>query len=273
MKQVHVAFLTVFFIITVMLNDLSAETFDQRHAIFDSLLKKHVFIIRDGTASQVNYRGFRKEEPLLDNYLKQLSDVRMNDFRKWNKKQQLSFLINAYNAFTIKLILSRYPDIRSIKDMGSLFSSPWKKRFFSLFGEKTSLDIIEHEMIRQPGVYDEPRIHFAVVCASIGCPALRNEAYVAEKLDIQLEDSLVKFLSDRTRNRYNAQARRLEISRIFDWYETDFSNGHGGFASLNDFLAKYADTLADKPEHRKMIREKTTGIYFLDYDWQLNDVK
>jgi hypothetical protein len=105
-----------------------------------------------------------------------------------------------------------------------------------LLGGKVSLDDIEHEMLRQRGRYDDPRVHFAVNCASIGCPALREEAFVAERLDAQLDEQALRFMSDRTRNRYNAQRGRLELSKIFDWYGEDFRLGHRGIARCRQFL-------------------------------------
>ncbi|MES9958728.1 MAG: DUF547 domain-containing protein, partial [Sedimenticola sp.] len=131
---------------------------------------------------------------------------------------------------------------------------------------------IEHDMIRKPGVFDDPRIHVAVVCASIGCPALRNEAFTAERLDHQLEDSLKRFLSDRSRNRYNPATSELEVSRIFDWYREDFEKGHRGIDSLKDLFASNADLLTEDSQARERVRNGQIGIDYLDYDWRLNDL-
>jgi Protein of unknown function, DUF547 len=185
----------------------------------------------------------------------------------------LAFLINAYNAYTVELVLSAYPKLKSIRDLGGLFGSPWKKQFFKLFGQPAHLDHIEHDLIRAPGRYAEPRIHFAVVCASIGCPDLREEAFVAGKLDAQLEDAMRRFLSDRSRNRYNATKDRLEVSKIFDWYSRDFERGDKGFTSVSQALGRYAGQLADDPRARERIRSGQVKVDFLDYDWSLNDVR
>nr|MBP6544776.1 DUF547 domain-containing protein [Piscinibacter sp.] len=181
------------------------------------------------------------------------------------------FLINAYNAFTVELILTRWPKLESIKDLGSLLQSPWKPKWVPLLGGKVSLDDIEHAMLRQRGRYDDPRVHFAVNCASIGCPALREEAFDAARLDAQLDEQALRFMSDRTRNRYDAAAGRLQVSKIFDWFGEDFRLGHRGIASLPAFLARYAEVLADAPADRERIRSGQAGIGFLDYDWKLND--
>ena len=133
-----------------------------------------------------------------------------------------------------------------------------------------SLDDIEHGMIREKGIYNEPRIHFAVNCASIGCPALLNEAYTGAKLAQQLETVTRAFLADRTRNRYNVKTGRVEISKIFDWYREDFESGWHGWHSLNQFLAHYADSLTDNTDAKKKLAAKSVKVSFLDYDWQLN---
>jgi hypothetical protein len=116
-------------------------------------------------------------------------------------------------------------------------------------------------------------VHVAVNCASIGCPALREEAFTAERLDAQLDQQMQRFMSDRTRNRYNASRGRLEVSKIFDWFGEDFRLGHRGITSLPAFLGRYADPLADTPADRERIRAGQVDINFLDYDWALNDAR
>ncbi len=250
----------------------SAQAFDHRHSRWDGLLRQHVHWDRQGVASAVDYTAFKGQQAALDTYLAELSAVPLDSYRNWQKPQQLAFLINAYNAFTIKLILSKYPELESIKELGSFFSSPWKKRFFSLLGKERHLDEIEHDMIRRPGDFDDPSIHAAVVCASIGCPGIRSEAFVAEQLEAQLEDSLRRFLSDRTRNRYNAEADKLEVSKIFDWYGDDFI-GYRGHPSVAAFLSDYAELLADDKTSQMRIKAGDTPVDYLDYDWRLNDYR
>jgi Protein of unknown function, DUF547 len=164
----------------------------------------------------------------------------------------MAFLINAYNAFTVELILTKYPGLASIKDLGSMFSSPWKPKWIPLLGGKVSLDDIERGMLRERGRFDDPRVHFGVNCASIGCPPLREEAFVAERLDAQLDEQALRFMSDRTRNRFDAAARRLELSKIFDWYGDDFNLGHRGIASLPAFMSvcRYARRCTGRPRTR-----------------------
>ncbi|HSD54359.1 MAG TPA: DUF547 domain-containing protein [Burkholderiales bacterium] len=255
--------------------------FDHSHAAWTALLKKNVVLIDGGKASQVRYAGFAQDRAQLKAYLDSLSKVTEAEFDGWSKPQRMAFLINAYNAFTVEFILSKYPDLKSIRDLGSLpFNSPWKRRFFTFLGSEYYLDGIEHEMLRKKGAYDEPRVHYAVNCASIGCPMLREEAYVGERLDAQLEEQAVRFLSDRSRNRYDAHRGQLEVSKIFDWFKEDWTSGYRGFEgtqaairSREEYFGRYAKLLADGPGEQKLVAEGRAPIGFLDYDWALNDVK
>src|SRR6516164_4785478 len=142
---------------------LPAAAFDHTHAAWNALLARHVRYIEDGHASRVDYAGMQRDAAQLEAVLDDYRKVTRAEFDAWTKPQQMAFLINAYNAFTVKKVLTRYPDIKSIRDFGTVFGNPWKDRFFTLFGAPATLDMVEHEMLRKPGVYDEPRIHFAVV--------------------------------------------------------------------------------------------------------------
>jgi len=255
------------------IHDAKSPDFDHNHTIWDNLVSRHVHWISGGNASRVDYKGFKKERSKLTEYLKMLSSVAGSTFNSWTRDQRLVFLINAYNAFTVELILTKYPDLKSVKDLGTLFSSPWKKKFFSLYGKARSLDEIEHDLIRRPGIYDEPRIHFVLVCAAIGCPGLRNDAITPEKLNEQLEDSLRRFLSDKSRHRYNPSQGTLEVSKIFKWYKKDFEDSGVGESSLESYLAKYADILAFTEQGRTRIAGRSVPLKYLDYDWGLNDVQ
>lgn len=247
--------------------------FDHRHTSWDAMLRRHVVVAAGGTSSTLRYRALVAERQGIRSTLDSLSSVAASTYATWTRAQQLAFLINAYNAFTVELVLTRYPDLQSIKDLGNLFQSPWKKTFFRLLGQDRSLDDVEHGLIRAPGVFDDPRIHVAVVCASIGCPMLRNEAYVAERLDAQLDDALRRFLSDRTRNRYDAATGTLAVSKIFDWYRKDFEQGHKGITSLQMLLARHAGELAPTPQAQADVQTGRYRLSFLDYDWALNDAR
>jgi hypothetical protein len=257
---------------TLCLASVCASAFDHGYRDWNQLLVKNVKSLPSGNASQVDYRAIKNERPRFQAVLASFSTVTEAEYLRWTKAQQLAFLINAYNAWTIDLILGKYPDLRSIKDLGSVFQSPWKKKFIPLFGRDVSLDEIEHEMIRAPGVFNEPRIHVAVVCASVGCPMLRPEAFLPERLDAQLEDSMRRFLADQSRNRFDTATGQLSVSKIFDWYRQDFEKGHQGFTALNSVWARYAASLADTPQAQEKLRRGEFRLAFLDYDWRLNDV-
>ena len=250
----------------------AACAFDHTHAAWTELLKGDVVVAPNGNSSRADYAAFKRDQDALNLYLGGLSAVTPAEYQGWTREQQLAFLLNAYNAHTIELVLTRYPGIKSIKDIGSLLQSPWKKEFFTLLGAARSLDGVEHGMIRAPGAFDEPRIHFALNCASIGCPLLREEAFVAARLDAQLDSSVRRFLGDRSRNRYEPVAGRLEISAIFDWYKADFEKGSRGINSVAQFLARYADFIADEAVGHALVRRGKLPIRYLEYDWRLNDV-
>ena len=249
----------------------AAQAFDHRHAAWTALLRKHVVLIAGGSASQLRYAGMATDRAALKDYLAALAAVNRAAFDGFSKDQQKAFLINAYNAYTVELVLTKYPKLESIKDLGSLLQSPWKQKVAPLFGAAMTLDGIEHDTLRARGRYDDPRIHFAVNCASIGCPMLREEAFVAERLEAQLDEQALRFMSDRSRNRFSTANQRLEVSKIFDWYGEDFRLGHRGIASLPAFCARYADALSAVPAERELIRTEKAPIAHLEYDWRLND--
>ena len=242
---------------------------DPRYPAWDTLLKKHVHWLPDNKQSRVDYAGFQADRAELKKVLDTLSAVTRAEFDGWSAPQQMAFLINAYNAFTVELVLTRWPDLASIKDLGSWLETPWKKKFFRLLGEPRHLDWIEHEQLRAR--YADPRVHAAVNCASIGCPALRNEAFTAARLEAQLDDGMLRFVADRTRNRVHDG--KLEVSSIFKWFREDFEKGHLGFNKVEDVFAKYAVQLSDDPKEQARLRERSMPIAFLDYDWSLNAVR
>jgi len=227
--------------------------FDHWHSQWNDLLQRYVVVIEGGRATRLRYAALATEHPALRAYLDQLSAVTMTDYSAWNRAQRLAFLINAYNAFTVEKVLSRYPDLASIRDFGRFFGNPWRDRFFSLLGAERSLDELERGLILDPGVFDEPRVHFALNCASVGCPALRAGAYDAKSLDLQLAQQAHLFLSDHSRNGFNPQTGELEVSKIFDWYDDDFIQAAPGQGSVAGYLADYADQLADQPRGNRSV--------------------
>ena len=221
------------------------------HHLFDSLLSTHV-----DDNGMVDYKGFRKDSIVFNQYLDLLCKNPPNS-KKWTESEQLAYWINAYNAFTIELILKYYP-LASIKDIGSAIqipyiNTPWDIKFIEFGNVRYDLNNIEHSILRKE--FNEPRIHFAIVCAAKSCPSLRKEAYVAEKLEDQLTDQTIRFLNDKSKN--ILEQDNIQISKIFSWFKGDFTKK----STLNDFLNKYTnDPISDKAK-----------ISHMDYDWSLNE--
>ncbi len=246
----------------------SGEAFDHSYRAWDAVLKKHVKWLPDQVQSRVDYAGLLAERTALQGVLSSWSAVSSAQYNSFSREQRMAFLINAYNGFTLALILTKFPGLKSIKDIGSVFQSPWKIKFFTLLGESQHLDWIEHEQLRP--LFNDPRVHAAVNCASIGCPALRPEAFTATRLDAQLDDGMQRFMSDRSRNRFNVASNQVEVSSIFKWFRADFEKGHRGLGKLEDVWALYADQLASDAAGRAKLRSKSVDVRFLDYDWSLN---
>lgn len=216
--------------------------FDHSHQRFDGILKKYVQM--DGAQGLVDYKALKKDISSLDQYLSELSNITETQFQKFSKNEQLAFLINAYNAFTFKLIIDHYP-VKSIKSI-FFISSPWKEEFFLLFGKKTHLDYVEHGLIRKK--FKEPRIHFAVVCASMGCPTIQKFAYRAEELDSQLNKAARMFINDGKKNQILPDKLEMNISKIFKWYERDFASNH---KNIKHYILQYAEI---SPKDREKLK-------------------
>lgn len=238
-------------LIVVLTGLITLPAFSQTpvdNSLYAALLKKHV---KNGL---VDYRGFKEDEAQLDQYLQVLENV---DTKSLTRNERFAFYINAYNAWTIKLVLGGYPGIESIKDLGSLFKSPWKKKIVKIDGSVITLDDIEHQILRPR--FKDPRVHFAINCASKSCPPLISEPYDGGSLDSQLDRSVSAFLSDRKNNYFEGDT--LYVSMIFQWFSEDFNNGIIGF------FMKYADE-----DLKKELKAKAGDIRvsYLHYDWSLN---
>ncbi len=221
---------------------------DVDHSIYNQLLQKYVH------GHRVDYSGFQREETVLDQYLDQLSAT---DPATLTRNQAMAFYINTYNAFTIKLILTQYPDLNSIKELGGFFSGPWSKEFIPLNGRTVTLDYIEHEVLRPR--YKDPRIHFAVNCASKGCPPLRNSAYTGADLERQLDEQTIAFIN--TPDRTHFKDNTLYVSKIFDWFGEDFND------NPEAFVRQYAQGELKRALDGAVGRIK---VSYLSYDWTLN---
>lgn len=240
-------FLTIYFCC-----DIQAQKID--HTPFSQLLKKHV--TQDGL---VDYSQFIKDSAALSNYLKVLSKANPKE-SKWSKDEQKAFWINAYNAFTIKLILDYYP-IKSIRDIGAgiqipFINSPWDIKFILIGNERLDLNAIEHQKLRKQ--FNDPRLHMALVCASKSCPILLRQAYEPDLLEEQLNSQTRLFINDTYRN--NLKANPPQISMIFRWYGGDFrKNG----SSVISFINTYANVKL----------KQDAKLSNLEYNWTLNDIK
>ncbi len=219
------------------------------HADFDALL--HEFVDGQGW---VDYQGMHAQASMLDGYINALAAAPFCDL---SRDAKLAFLINAYNAFTLRLILDHYP-IQTIKDIPS--GKRWDAKRWQFDSKTFSLNQIEHEQIRPK--FAEPRIHFALVCAAIGCPPLRNEAYQADKIEAQLQDQAVRFHANRRWFRYDPESKTAHLSKLYDWYGGDFKQAA---PSVLDFAARHAPSLKAALEH-----EQAPSVRWLDYDWTLN---
>jgi hypothetical protein len=222
-----------------------AEAVD--YGTYAELLQAHV---RDGV---VDYAGFKADEARLDDYLARNGRVNPESL---SREDRFAYYINAYNAWTIKLILTGYPGVKSIKDLGSLLQSPWKKPFVKIDGRTLTLDEIEHSILRPQ--FKDARVHFAIVCASKGCPPLMAQPYRGAVLDEQLNRVTTAFLN-RPGN-YRLEGDRFEVSSIFKWFGEDFGN-------LLDFYIRYAQ--GDLKQALQSGRDRIR-IGYLDYDWSLN---
>lgn len=235
----------------------NAIDFDHSHAKLDKVLKQHV-----DSEARVDYGALKLDRADLDAWLKNAAAVSRTGFNAWTEPQQLAFLINLYNAGTLRLIVDNYP-IESIKKIGNLFKGPWDQKVIQLFGKTVTLGHIEHELLRKN--YNEPAIHFVIVCAAKGCPPLRAQAYTPDKLKDQLDDQGRVFLAQRAKNRIDLANQTLHLSPIFKWFAEDFEKQSG---TVQKFVADYF------PEgYRSRLNAGKLKIRYTDYDWSLNERK
>jgi len=251
-----------FFAVVLMLSTFGAapaasQATSYDHSLFDRLLKAHV-----SAEGMVDYDAFARA-PAFDRYLDRLASA---DVESLPRDEQLALWINAYNAYTIRLI-NDHGERRSIRRIGRTLGlvqtgGAWRIRMAAVGGQTYTLDEIEHEIIRPR--FQEPRIHFALVCAAMGCPPLRREAYTGVRLDAQLDDQARRFLlRDREKNRIDVESRTLYLSRIFDWYAEDFGGSR-------DAIGRYVAGFLPPGPERDMLRSTIFQIRHTDYDWTLN---
>lgn len=229
------------------LNGIQTDAKPFTHELWTDLLQKNV-----NADGWVNYEGFIADSIKLNNYL-QLIEANYPNEKTWSREEILAYWINAYNAYTVQLIIRNYPvvSIKDIKPGVAFVNSVWDIKFITIQGQELDLNNIEHNILRK---MDEPRIHFAVNCASYSCPKLLNEAYEAKKIDKQLQQQAEDFINDPTRNKITAE--KATVSSIFNWFTGDFTKD----GSLKDFLNQYS----------KIKLTESTEVEFMDYNWNLN---
>ncbi len=229
--------------------DIQSNSRPISHATWDTLLQKHVSA--DGW---VNYKGFIEDRAAFDKYLTLLSNNHPNK-KNWSKQESFAYWINAYNAFTVQLIVDNYPtkSIKDIKNGVPFVNTVWDIKFIKIEGQEYDLNNLEHGIIRPK--YKDPRAHFAVNCASYSCPKLLNEAYVANRLDEQLDAQAVAFITDEKRN--IIQADKVQLSKIFKWYKGDFTDK----LNLIEYINQYSPVKINGD----------AAIEHMDYGWTLNE--
>ncbi len=252
----------------------TSQGFD--HSTYDTVLATFV---SDG---RVDYAALQSERDLLDRYVARLGEVTAEQFGSWPESEQIAYLINAYNAFMLRIVIDNYPieagGILSLKRYA--YPNNSVRQISGVFdgirhraaGREMTLDDIEHGWLR--GKYDEPRIHFALVCAALSCPALREEAYRGDRLDGQLDDQARAFMNDPRKNRIERGRGRVYLSKVFEWFGDDFAayipeSGYRGDERIRGVLAFVSRYLLERDA--EFLKTGNYRVEFLDYDWTLND--
>lgn len=248
------AFLIAILTFCLSIHTSHAEAFDQSYELYDHVLKQYVH------GGLVDYADLKANPQQLNIFLESMAAVPNDEFQKFNREEQLSFLINLYNAQTLKLIIEHYP-VKSIKNIGSFFRGPWDQPVVKMFGETITLNTLENDIIRKK--YNEPRIHFALVCAALSCPPLREEAYVPKRLNEQLEDQGRIFLSTPKKNRVDFKEYVIYLSPIFKWFSEDFIKASGSVLAF--VLPYFPSEVSDKISKGKF------QIEYTEYNWSLNE--
>lgn len=261
---------------TVMLYPAPGTAGEFDHSKFDTLLQKYV---SDGL---VNYREIKANPRLLNEYLVRLENVNPSDFQNWSQNEQMAFWINAYNAITIEGIIRNYPirwggllaRIRFPQNSIRQISDFWDNVFIPVMGKDITLNQIEHNILRTE--IGDPRIHFAIVCASLGCPKLEHYAFTGDSLDKQLNQVTRDFINNPGKVRLDQESGTLYLSSIFDWYKEDFP----ATPDARDRLGKYDKDERDviefilkclPEEQQNYILENQPSIKYIKYDWALNE--
>jgi hypothetical protein len=250
----------------------SVFAFDHDYGNYGEVLQSYV---KDGL---VDYGALKKNRKGIDQFVKEIGAVTRNEYENWSRDQQLAFWINTYNGWFLQIVIDHYP-IRGGRLLGVLYPENsvqripgiWDDIKITAAGRQVSLNDLEHKILRP--VFKEPRIHFAIVCASISCPVLRSQPFRASPLQRQLEDAAQDFINNPTKVRWNANEKKLEISKIFDWFSEDFAS----FADeswVKHYSKKQAGPVAFISKYLpagEALKKSKVKVEYLDYDWHLNE--
>ena len=252
--------------------------FDHSHILWDQVLKAHV---RDAL---VDYRALSENSVLLDRYLKQLNSVSRSTVDSWSREHQMAFWINAYNALTVRVILDYYP-IKTwtfkglVAPRNSIIQIPgvWDKLTWTVAGESLTIGHIEHGILRPD--FREPRIHFVIVCASIGCPDLRAEAYTYDRLNEQMDEQTRLYVSNQNKGvKLDFEKKEVSVTKLFKWFTEDFVVDAADRVTVrnksNDgrIALKFISHYLNEGPTRALLQSKDTDFGYLSYDWSLNEI-
>ncbi len=252
MKNSILAIVLIVGLSNCSVKDVTSSSQPISHEVWDELLQKYV-----NEEGWVNYKGFIKDSTKMNRYLELLKNNHPNT-KNWTRNERYAYWINAYNAFTVSLIMKHYP-VASIKDIKNgipFVNTVWDIKFIKIEGQTYDLNNLEHGIIRPK--FKDARAHFAVNCASYSCPKLLNEAYTPAKLEEQLNQQARAFLVDKTKNIIENPAS-IQLSKIFSWYGGDFK----AEKPLIDYINQYAPLKVNQD----------VNIEYLDYQWTLNEQK
>ena len=216
---------------------------------------------------EVDYAQLKENRAALDRFNQSLGQVTRATYESWTESEQIAFWVNAYNSFTLQAIIDKYP-VKSIKNIPGV----WKFLKFEILGESMTLDGIEHKVLRKE--FNEPRIHMALVCAAVSCPYLRQEPYEGDKLEAQLEENTIQFLSLDSNFSLDAEAETVKLSAIFKWFKEDWEATYGTEEKFTKFNSKEGSVLnfiTNYVEGEDLTKlEGAQKISYIDYDWSLN---
>jgi Protein of unknown function, DUF547 len=260
-------------ILCVLLSS-NAFAFEQEYGQYAAVLKEYV------AAGRVNYAGLQKNRGRIDEVVKDFSSVKPEEYNNWSREQQVAYWINTYNGWFLQIVIDHYP-IHETRLIGFMFpknsvqriSGVWDKILLESPVGKVSLNDIEHKILRAQ--FKEPRIHFAIVCASVGCPKLRSQPYVAASLDRELDNAAAVFISDPSKVKLEPQVQKIELSSIFKWFARDFA-GFAGDDWKHLYSLEKAGPLAFisrylPPSDSAYLKQRSVDVGYLSYDWTLNE--